>query len=249
MNENLSHLAPSLQYGGHTTLTAFSCYGYQAGYNGSRPDPTEAMVLYVAPIHFDIHGVPGVVVLTPNGGEKYIAGTTQTLQWYNYGAPYVDIEYSSDKGKTWNFVAHTNISSVSYDWIVPNITSVFCKIRVTNASYRAIWDVSDDFFTIIDPTSNIEDQENSPFTFSLSQNFPNPFNPTTSIKLSIPFEMHVSLRIYDVLGNKVATLVDENRSEGFHSIDFNADGLSTGLYFVRMEAGVFTDTRKMVFLK
>ena len=91
--------------------------------------------------------------------------------------------------------------------------------------------------------------EEIPTEFSLSQNFPNPFNPTTNIKFGLPKESNVTLKIYNVLGQEVATLVNNVMSAGFHTVDFNATQLSSGMYIYRIEAGDFVQVKKMLLMK
>jgi pimeloyl-ACP methyl ester carboxylesterase len=88
-----------------------------------------------------------------------------------------------------------------------------------------------------------------PRSFYLSQNFPNPFNPTTHIRYELPVSGNVTLAVYDVLGNEVATLVDEERSAGTYEITFYAGNLSSGAYFYRLKTGRSIETRKMLLLK
>lgn len=86
--------------------------------------------------------------------------------------------------------------------------------------------------------------------YELSQNYPNPFNPTTNINFSIPNSEVVSIRVYDILGNEVATLVNNERlSAGMYKADFNGANLSSGIYFYTIRTENFTDTKKMTFLK
>ncbi len=88
-----------------------------------------------------------------------------------------------------------------------------------------------------------------PNYFSLAQNYPNPFNPNTSIKYSVPTPSNVVLKIYDVLGKEVVTLVNEVKQPGFHTVDFNASELASGIYFYRIDAGEFTSVKRMVLVK
>lgn len=88
-----------------------------------------------------------------------------------------------------------------------------------------------------------------PGKYSLSQNYPNPFNPVTNLEFGIPKLGFVSLKIYDVLGKEVATLVNENLSPGTYKYSFNASNLSSGIYFYRIKAGDFVQTRTMMLLK
>jgi hypothetical protein len=89
----------------------------------------------------------------------------------------------------------------------------------------------------------------TPKKYQLNQNYPNPFNPTTVIEFAIPTTETVSLKIYDVLGREVATLLNERRNAGVHRINFNATNLSSGTYFYRLQAGTFTQTKKMILVK
>ncbi len=88
-----------------------------------------------------------------------------------------------------------------------------------------------------------------PGDFSLSQNYPNPFNPTTTIKYQLPELSFVTLRIYDVLGNEITTLVNEEKPVGSYKVEFDANSLSSGIYIYRLQAGNFVETKKMVLMK
>jgi hypothetical protein len=88
-----------------------------------------------------------------------------------------------------------------------------------------------------------------PLSYQLSQNYPNPFNPVTKINFAIQKQGLVTLKVYDMLGREVAALVNEFKQAGYYSIDFNASGLSSGIYFYRLQANDFTDIKKMVLIK
>jgi hypothetical protein len=100
------------------------------------------------------------------------------------------------------------------------------------------------------PLVGVEDRgENNPEEFALHQNYPNPFNPTTTIKYQIPELSFVTLKIYDVLGSEIITLVNEEKSIGNYEVDWNASGLPSGIYFYKLQAGNFVETMKMLLLK
>jgi subtilisin family serine protease len=98
--------------------------------------------------------------------------------------------------------------------------------------------------------TSIKDNSNPvPYKFELSQNYPNPFNPSTIIKYSIAKENHVELKIYDMLGKEIRTLVNEEKVPGNYSINFNAGNLPSGVYLYKITAGNFTSTKKLVLIK
>lgn len=96
-------------------------------------------------------------------------------------------------------------------------------------------------------TTNIEVA--LPKEFALEQNFPNPFNPTTTIQYALPKEAHVTLAVYNTLGQKVADLVNEDKRPGYFDVQFDASRLSSGAYIYRIQAGGFVQTRKLVVIK
>jgi hypothetical protein len=101
------------------------------------------------------------------------------------------------------------------------------------------------------PVTSVETEQNElPDGFLLYQNYPNPFNPRTIIEFQIPELRFVTLKVYDVLGNVVATLVNEEKTAGDYTVDFNANNLSSGIYFYKLEAGnSFVEVKKMIFMK
>jgi hypothetical protein len=100
------------------------------------------------------------------------------------------------------------------------------------------------------PTSiNNETQLGIAGNFTLYQNYPNPFNPVTHIRFGLPNSSKVKIEIFDVLGNNVTTLLNENISAGFHTVDFDASNLASGLYLYRIQAGEFIQMKKMVLMK
>ena len=98
--------------------------------------------------------------------------------------------------------------------------------------------------------TDVEDHSSEiPFQFMLEQNYPNPFNPSSTIKYSIPASEFVTIKVYDVLGNEIATLVNEEKSAGNYELVFNATELSSGIYFYKLQSGSFVETKKMILIK
>jgi len=202
-----------------------------------------------------------LTVYSPNGGEVWDAGSLQEIRWYSseLTAP-VLLLYSMDGGSSWiEFYGASSTTESSYIWDVPNTPSNNCFIKIKNAVDSATVDVSDIAFTISNPT-DIDDKNKIINKFSLFQNYPNPFNPSTIIKYSIPSVkekqmLSVKLKVYDVLGNEILTLVDEEKRSGNYQETFNASSLSNGVYYYQIKvyvsekSNIFFDTKKMIFLK
>ncbi len=103
---------------------------------------------------------------------------------------------------------------------------------------------------LIDETSDIINLNNNlPGVFTLNQNYPNPFNPSTTISFSIPNEEFVTLKVFNSLGEEVAELVNETKSAGNYSVSFNANNLSSGIYFYKITAGNFVEVKKMILIR
>ena len=112
--------------------------------------------------------------------------------------------------------------------------------------------------TQFNAATSVEEKGNdiSPSEYILSQNYPNPFNPSTNIKYTIPNVSlsgvegsRVQLKVYDVLGNEIATLVNEYKPAGSYEVEFDAENLSSGIYFYKLQSGSFTQTKKMILLR
>ena len=108
---------------------------------------------------------------------------------------------------------------------------------------------AEDKYTTLFAATSVNESEILPSAYSLSQNYPNPFNPSTKISFQIPQSENVTLKIYNVLGKEVATLINGKMAAGKHDVDFSAEGLSSGLYFYSLKAGSFQETKKMILIK
>lgn len=102
---------------------------------------------------------------------------------------------------------------------------------------------------IKDSPTGIENEPNNHFDYKLHQNYPNPFNPSTTIKFQISNSGFTTIKVYDVLGNKIATLLNEEKPAGNYKVSFHASNLPSGIYFYRISSGSFIDVKKMVLTK
>lgn len=126
------------------------------------------------------------------------------------------------------------------------------KIQVNNL--RFVYNNGDtvlvDPFQYIWPTTDVpNDKIQIPSDFVLSQNYPNPFNPSTKIGYNLSTNSFVTLKVYDILGREIETLVNEEKSIGNYEVEFNASNLPSGTYFYRIAAGDFIETKKMILVK
>ena len=86
-------------------------------------------------------------------------------------------------------------------------------------------------------------------SFELSQNYPNPFNPSTVINFKVPFKSRVTIKVFNILGSEVATILNEEKPAGSYNVTFNAGSLASGVYFYQLRAGNFIATKKLMILK
>ena len=167
-------------------------------------------------------------------GTNIFVGTSSG---YNDGGVFL----SDNNGVSWKAVNAAFFNSDSLDI---SALAVSGSYLFAGTAY-GIWRIS--LSEIITGINN--QQSNLPNRFSLSQNYPNPFNPTTIINYSIPKTSLVTIKVYDVLGREVATLVNEEKYAGNYSVQFSGSKLSSGIYFYRIQAGSFVQTKKLLLLK
>jgi len=169
-------------------------------------------------------------------GDNIFAGTAESPNWTPQG-----IYQSTNNGENWTAIntglpPTTDIRSIA-------IKDGFIFIGTANAG--GVW-----FRPLSELITDVEGEVSQiPKEYKLEQNFPNPFNPTTTISFSIPQGQNIELNIYDILGKKVDNLVNTYETAGKHSVTFNATSLSSGVYFYELKAGEFIETKKMIFMK
>jgi photosystem II stability/assembly factor-like uncharacterized protein len=167
---------------------------------------------------------------------------------YSNNSPYPDgVFLSTDNGNTWNSVYDT---TEEYYLAGPFAPIVNTMITDTNYLFagttgRGVWK-----FPLSDIATSVQNYEGKLVNnYNLYQNYPNPFNPTTIISYSIPKTSFVTIKVYDILGREVTTLVDGEKSPGNYKINFNASSYSSGVYFYQLKAGNFSQTKKLILLK
>lgn len=218
-----------------------------------------------------VNDTTGGIYLTTNGGQLWakkwgipnVAGTLPRVISFRPGTPYeifvgldrstasnVGIWRSTNGGEIWTDFsggALTNIMSVrAMVWKVSgDTTTLFAGVSGTAASStRGVYE-----YTWPNPPVGLKGNTEIPAEFSLEQNYPNPFNQSTIINFRCAMNEFVQLKIYDLLGREVAVLVNEFLRPGSYQFTFNASDLTSGVYFYRLEAGNFVETRMMVLTK
>jgi photosystem II stability/assembly factor-like uncharacterized protein len=182
-----------------------------------------------------------------NGGSnRFINFVNPSTGWSSGIIQSAYISRTIDGGSSWqqqtvlfnnmyftklHFINQSTGWAVGYSYVNPVYSSII--LRTTNGGFTAVEQIS----------SNI------PQAFTLSQNYPNPFNPSTNFQFSIPKPGLVNITIYDALGRKVETLVNQELKPGTYKVDWSASAYPSGVYFYRLSAGDYTETKKMVLIK
>ena len=145
---------------------------------------------------------------------------------------------TTNNGSSWHPL-NNGLTNLYITSIISNATYLFAGTRGSG-----VWKIP-----LSEILTDIKAYPDDPVTFYLYQNYPNPFNPVTQINYELRMTNFVKLQVYDILGKTVAVLLNEKQSPGSYKVEFNADNLPGGVYFVRMEAGDFTDVKRMILLK
>ncbi len=153
-----------------------------------------------------------------------------------YLGDYNKIYYTNDSGENWQVFYSTDNMTI--------------KTIALSSDEEYLYVASNDGLYLFNLFVSVDEEINeNPSLFSLSQNYPNPFNPTTTINYSIKESGFVQLKVYDVLGKEIATLVNEEKRQGGYSVKFNGNNLPSGVYFYTLRVSNFVQSRKMILLK
>ncbi len=143
-----------------------------------------------------------------------------------------------------------NTTSAAYYEKLWELTKSFTILLFKNASYKLTCLIYTVWVNAGSPvTGGIEDNQNHAMKYELSQNYPNPFNPRTKIQYAMPKAGIVTLKVFNILGQEMITIINEERPAGEYEIEFNATTLPSGIYFYQLKVGDFIETKKMVLMK
>lgn len=197
-----------------------------------------------------------VGLVSPLGGGEYSVGESVNISWQIiqfHEQNNWDLYFSADGGSTWQSIAlNLPVSQLNYSWTVPNNITTMGRLKViqdnTGINYE---DETSDF--VITGTTGINDVTELAGEYQLFQNYPNPFNPTTVISYQLPVSGVVELSVYNLIGEKISTLVSGQQNPGKHSISWNAENNSSGIYFYVLNFGSptegFREIKKMILMK
>jgi len=223
---------------------------------------------------FDQTGVDGDLIAQPQAGVDaegnlyLLFASFRPLDFDADSAHYTDIYAlgSKDGGKTWGSIVNVTDSPQSEDlWasladnIGDSLRFVYQSDGSTGNSIQGGGEAPTTVLYYAFPKSKIPLERTSvadgysnrkiPTAFALRQNYPNPFNPSTTIRFDLPEAGHVSLKVFNLLGNEVMTLVDEHQSEGAHQVELDGASMQSGVYLCRLQAGSFSQAIKVTLLK
>jgi hypothetical protein len=196
---------------------------------------------------FTVVNAPDQAVLASPADSSTVPGLDVAIAWYQ-GSPRVDrywYEISSDP-----FFASVTMGSLTADTshVFPTLPdgTYWWRVRAHNV---AGWGWFSDAWMFTASTTSIHDASTLPQKFALGQNYPNPFNPSTTIRYGLPERSHVTLTVFNTLGQQVATLIEGETEAGYHEVTFDASNLSSGVYLYRLTAGEYVQARKLIVLR
>jgi len=220
---------------------------------------------WIAGGYFDYQDLKSILLKTDDGGEvwdeyrfdKYLINDMYFSDSLHGWAVGNDTNYSYiDIGMWWNamfrgIIMETWDGGVTWSVNVDNLPGPLNSIYYKGGY---IWAVGENGLVLKyrDPTWIDDNKDVSgiiPEYYELNQNYPNPFNPVTIINYQLPMTSDVNISIYNLLGQKVATLINERKQAGYHQVEWDATGFASGVYYYRMVAGNYVETRKMIYLK
>ncbi len=229
----------------------------QKGYAGRitvelTGSPSSAVKVVIDDIHL-VFAENNLTLTAPNGGENWQAGSTQMVTWTKNGSfSMFNLRYSVNGGTDW-LALKDSISGneTSCAWLIPDTPSEQCLVRITGFfDSDSLTDQSDEVFTISGASVLNGRAEGLPTKFTLFQNYPNPFNPKTVIHYQLPRSAFVNLSVFNTLGQKVQTLVNQKQEAGTYAVSFDASGLASGIYLYRVQTGTYiSGVKKMIVLR
>jgi hypothetical protein len=237
---------------GKAWSTSYQDLGGDNACNSIEFDATDTNIIYA--------GMEGLVIKSTNNGTTWDQTGLNGTPYYFYGlagdhnilyaggstnSNELGLYWSTDKGNTWDTLPM--LDRIPFKGIT---SMVLADLGMRIYKTRLYLGTNGDGVLSFDfPIVNVDERANIINEFSLAQNYPNPFNPSTNIEFEIPYYGFVTLKVYDILGHEVTTLVNEKKTPGKYKVKFNASGISSGVYFYQLKAGSFIQTKKMLLMR
>ena len=201
------------------------------------------------PITARFNSLKGFYKFNPQGGDQLYISVYLSQDTMGIGAGAILLNGASSYTEFGVPIAFVNPGTPNLCYIVIEMINPVGGIIATLGSEMYI----DDLELSMDIVSDVKD-EFQPIAFKLEQNYPNPFNPSTRIKYQVSSSSQVTLKVYDILGNEVATLVNEEKPAGSYEVDFSvgrdsSPAIASGIYFYQLTSGALVQTRKMILVK
>ena len=260
---SLTFIIPDPYYLPTTTKNLLIVYDVKAGANTSHTAGVKMLPTYISDNSGGLTAITFAGIITGNqplpveltSFTALVQNKSVNLKWLtatevnNYGFEIERSQTSKVKSKTWEKVGfvqgHGNSNSPKSYTFTDNLALAH-NLNLDRLQYRL---KQIDFDGSYKYSDIIELQIDPPSEFVLQQNYPNPFNPSTIIKYEIPKSTFVILSIFDLLGREITTLINQVQNAGYHEITFNAKNLSSGIYIYQIQAGEFSQIRKMLLMK
>jgi hypothetical protein len=195
----------------------------------------EGIIVYTCPLNNPVDNGEGFIVVSDQRTDKSDFEFFDRVTWEHLG--------------TLNITGVSNTDGIaSYSYPLPDYPLGVFAAQNNDATVVVVgWDKI--FDEIREAATDVKSQGVIPDGFKLFQNYPNPFNPSTKIRYSIPKRSNVVIEVYDILGKKITTLVNEEKPAGAYELTWNAVGMPSGVYFYKIQAGSFVETKKMILLR
>ena len=194
-----------------------------------------------------------VTMIYPTGSEVFGPGQSIEIEWrldVSHNQQNWDLYFSPDSGNTWEIIQlDISTGEMTYAWTVPDVETQTAMIQIVQDNQGFDYWSTTKSFSIASVVLSADEGRPLPTQFSLSPNYPNPFNPASTIRYELPVGSALSLIIYDVLGREVTTLAEGYQEAGSYQVRWDGAGFPSGIYVARLVTPEYTKSIKMVLLK